>query len=106
MIFRNKELKQISSCFISNNKTHYYQLLSGDIVFAWLWAVWKHLIYTIQLHVLEKNMSLGSTVSYLPHLLSYETINLYANLYNGNISAKQLIYFPGCCISFQFLSYS
>lgn len=34
---------------------------------------------TIQLHVLEKNMSLGSTVSYLPHLLSYETINLYAN---------------------------
>ena len=91
MIFRNKELKQIRSCFISNNKTHYYQLLSGDIVFAWLWAVWKHLIYTIQLHVLEKNMSLGSTVSYLPHLLSYETINLYANLYNGNISAKQLI---------------
>lgn len=43
---------------------------------------------TIQLHVLEKNMSLGSTVSYLPHVLSYETINLYANLYNGNISEK------------------
>ena len=62
---------------------------------------------TIQLHVLEKNMSLVSTVSYLPRLLSYETINLYANLNNGNISAKQLIqYFLGCPISFQFLSYS
>ena len=46
---------------------------------------------TIQLHVLEKNMSLVSTVSYLPHLLSYETINLHANLNNDNISAKQLI---------------